>query len=170
MTHLLFVHTDVIAPEDGWTPVEPLRALGPTRSFVSGDPASERIRIAYFRRGADGALVAKVWFGPDAEGAPGHAHGGAIASVLDDAMGVAAWAAGRCVVTSTLQVRFRAMVPLQVVVMVEAAVRATHVGRLHLTAKLRDSGGVPLAEASGGFVRIAPERIGLSRALLVDRT
>ena len=68
MTHALFVHTDVIAPEDGWTPVEPLCALGPTRSFVSGDPASERIRIAYFRRGADGALVAKVWFGPDAEG------------------------------------------------------------------------------------------------------
>jgi acyl-coenzyme A thioesterase PaaI-like protein len=164
MTHSLFLHSEVTVPEHGWTPVEPLRALGPIRSFVSADPASERIRISYFRRESDGVLVAKVWFGPDAEGPPGHAHGGAIASVLDEAMGAAAWATGHCAVASRLAVRFRALVPLRVVVMAEARVRGTHVGRLHLNAKICGGGGTPFAEASGLFVQIAPERIGLSRA------
>ena len=47
--------------------------------------------IHYFRTGPDRSLRAKVLFGPGTQGPPGHAHGGSMAAVLDEAMGGAAW-------------------------------------------------------------------------------
>lgn len=81
-------------------------------SFVSGDPFGNRIRVRYFKRERDGALVGKVWFGPGAEGPPGHAHGGSMAAVLDEALGAAAWMSGHPVVAAKLVTVFRRMLPL----------------------------------------------------------
>jgi acyl-coenzyme A thioesterase PaaI-like protein len=153
-----------LLPETGWTPVAPLSGLGPIRSFVSGDAVGDRIQIAYFQREGDQALVAKVWFGPGAEGPPGHAHGGSVAAVLDEAMGGVAWMAGLCVVAKTLRVEFRAMVPLERVVTVEAAVVATDGRRVHAAATMCDVGLATLAEASGLFVKVRPERLRLAPA------
>ena len=80
--------------EVGWTPIDPLGSVGTGRSFVSGEPDGDRLRVCYYRRDRDGALVGKIWFGPGAEGPPGHAHGGSMAAVLDEAMGAGAWLAG----------------------------------------------------------------------------
>jgi acyl-coenzyme A thioesterase PaaI-like protein len=145
-------------PEIGWTSVDSRCESRPIRSFVSADPTSDFVRIAYFRREHDGALVGKVWFGPGVEGLPGHAHGGGVAAVLDDAMGVAAWMAGHHVLASTLQVRFRMKVPLHHVVFVEAAVRASHGPRLHVNGKVCDNRGAPFAESAGLLTQITSER------------
>jgi len=66
------ITASLTAPEEGWTPIEPLVSVGTGRSFVSGDPEGDRLRVRYFRRARDGALVGRVWFGPGAEGPPGH--------------------------------------------------------------------------------------------------
>ena len=48
------------AAQDGWVPIEPLGSVGTGRSFVSGEPDGDRLRVRYFRRGRDGALVGAV--------------------------------------------------------------------------------------------------------------
>jgi acyl-coenzyme A thioesterase PaaI-like protein len=160
--------TMILEPEAGWTPVSPLSALGPIRSFLSGDATGARIQVSYFRRDRDRALLAKVWFGPGAEGPPGHAHGGSIAAVLDEAMGAAAWMVGIPVLARSIRVQFRTMVPLEHVVTVEAAVRAAYAHRVHANAMMYNSSGVPFAEASGLFVEVKPERLGLPRSAVAE--
>src|SRR6185369_4259517 len=106
------VSADPMGPELGWSAVSPFRDLASRTSFVSGDGNEHRLRVSYYIREADGALVGKAWFGPEAEGPPGCAHGGSIAAVLDEAMGAAAWMRGNPVVVRTLSVEFRSLLPL----------------------------------------------------------
>lgn len=64
--------------------------------------------------------MARVWFGPSTEGPLGHVHGGSMAAVLDEAMGVSAWIAGQTVVAAKLAVKYRTMLPLGKVTTIEA--------------------------------------------------
>lgn len=101
-----------------WTPFDAPALVGESLRFVSGEPEGNRFRARYFRDGEQ-QLRARVWFGPETEGPPGHAHGGSIAAVLDEVLGLAAWAAGYPIVVGNLNVSFRSMLPLQQVVTVE---------------------------------------------------
>lgn len=104
--------------EAGWTPFDAPALVGESLRFVSGEPQGNRFRAGYFRD-EERQLRARVWFGPETEGPPGHAHGGSIAAVLDEVLGLAAWAAGYPIVVGNLNVSFRSMLPLQQVVTVE---------------------------------------------------
>ena len=77
--------------------------------------------MRYFRD-PEQNLVARVWFGPVTEGPPGHAHGGSMAAVLDEVLGLAAWAAGYPIVVGNLNVSFRQLLPIQTVVQVTTRV------------------------------------------------
>jgi acyl-CoA hydrolase len=101
-----------LAGEPGWIALEVPALYDPARSFVSGDPDGQRLRVRYFRRGADGELLGKAWFGPGCEGPPGHAHGGSISAVMDEAMGGCAWMNGHTVVAAQLTINFRKPLPL----------------------------------------------------------
>lgn len=139
-----------------WDPVDPFPQLRPQRSFVSDDPAGDRLRVAYFRRRNDDAasLRATVLFGPGTEGPPGHAHGGSVAAVLDEALGAAAWLAGHTVVVARLTVDFRAMVPIGTEATIDA--RVVSVDGRKVTCRARMSaGGTLLAEAEALCVTVA---------------
>ena len=112
-----------LTPEPGWRPLTPFWESMGTRSFVSSDDDPDRIRVRYFAAD-DGTVWARAVFGPGAEGPPGHAHGGALAALLDEAMGMAALATGRIVVAARIEVDFRALVPLGDVVTVELVAEA----------------------------------------------
>lgn len=101
-----------------WVPFDAPALVGESLRFVSGEPEGNRFRIRYFRDPAV-QLRARVWFGPETEGPPGHAHGGSIAAVLDEVLGLAAWNAGYPIVVGNLTVGFRSLLPLQQVVTVE---------------------------------------------------
>ena len=103
--------------EAGWEGFDAPALVGETLRFVSGDQTGNRFRMSYFRN-QDQDLVARVWFGPVTEGPPGHAHGGSIAAVLDEVLGLAAWAAGHPIVVGNLNVSFRQLLPIQTVVQV----------------------------------------------------
>lgn len=107
--------------EEGWLPFDAPALVGDSLRFVSGDPEGNRFRIRYFRD-SDKHLHARIWFGPETEGPPGHVHGGAMAAVMDEALGLAAWAAGYPIVVGNLNVSFRNMIPLQKVVTLESRV------------------------------------------------
>ena len=150
---------EVIA-EPEWQPFVPLALEGGQRSFVSGKPQSGLLRVQYFKRRGDGATVGRAWFGPGAAGPPSHAHGGSIAAVLDEAMGVAAWSSGYASVAAHLEVDFSKMIPLGTDALLEAWVEKAHERKVTTRGRLLDDAGKPFAEAVGLFVVLDPERFG----------
>jgi acyl-coenzyme A thioesterase PaaI-like protein len=107
--------------EVGWEPFDAPALVGETLRFVSGDRTGNRFRMNYYRD-RELNLVARVWFGPVTEGPPEHAHGGSIAAVLDEVLGLAAWADGHKIVVGNLNVSFRQLLPIQAVVQVNTKV------------------------------------------------
>ncbi|MFN7942096.1 MAG: PaaI family thioesterase [Thermoanaerobaculia bacterium] len=142
----------------GWVALEPPRLEGGEGSFVSGGDASGRLRVRYFRRPGAPGLAGRAWFGRGAAGPPGHAHGGAIAAVLDEAMGAVAWTEGHCVVAVRLETDFRRLVPLGTDAHLEARVGEIEGRKVNATARLVDERGELFAEARGLFVTLDPVR------------
>ena len=110
-----------LSGEAGWTPFDAPALVGESLRFVSGDPDGNRFRARYYRD-EEQQLQARIWFGPETEGPPGNAHGGSVAAVLDEVLGLAAWAAGYAIVVGNLNVSFRNLLPLQKVVTVESRI------------------------------------------------
>lgn len=110
-----------LSGEAGWTPFDAASLVGESLRFVSGEPDGNRFRVRYFRD-EEQQLKARIWFGPETGGPPDHAHGGSMAAVLDEVLGLTAWAAGYPVVVGNLNVSFKSLLPLQKVVTVESRV------------------------------------------------
>lgn len=107
--------------EEGWVCFDAPSLVGTSLRFVSGEPDGDRYRVRYYRDPME-RLRARVWFGPETEGPPGHSHGGAMAAVLDEVLGLAAWAAGYPIVVGNLNISFRSLLPLEQVVTVESTI------------------------------------------------
>jgi len=149
-----------VLPEPGWEPCDPFPSSGsPAVSFVSGGPTGGRLRVAYFRRAGDRRLAGRAWFGPETQGPPGHAHGGSIAAVLDEALGAAAWAAGHPVLVASLAVDFRRMVPLGTDAIFEAWIERTEGRKIHTRVRLTDGQGSVLAEGRAICVTLSEEHV-----------
>ncbi|HOH01786.1 MAG TPA: PaaI family thioesterase [Polyangiaceae bacterium] len=146
-----------LAPEPQWEEIAEL-AASPPNSFVSGEEESHRLRVRYYRRSSDGALVGKAWFGPGSLGPPGHAHGGSMAAVLDETMGLAAWLAGHRVVAARLEVDFIAMLPLGTVAIMETSLHHVENRKIFLTATLKGPDKTLFARAQGLFIRLSQEK------------
>lgn len=162
------VPANVIAPEarpePDWVPCQPFPEKVAGESFVSGDAASHRMRVAYFRRPGDDTLLGRAWFGPETQGPPGFAHGGALSAVLDEALGAVAWASGYPVVVARLTVDFRRMVALGTDATLEA--RVDHVeGRKVMTrGRLTAPDGEVLAEGKAICVLVTEAHLEQFRA------
>lgn len=154
---LQFTQVAAAVPVD-WTPLAPFGAVGATMSFVSSEPNGDRLRVHYFRRATDGALVGTAWFGPAAEGPPGHAHGGSIAAVLDEAMGLGAWIAGHAVVAAKISVAFRRMLPLGTEARFAAVVERIEGRKIHVRGRLHGADDSTYAESEGLFIEIGADR------------
>lgn len=148
-----------LSPQPGWSEFPPAQGMGGPRSFVSGDPRGERLRTRYYRRDEDNAWVGKVWFGPGAEGPPEHAHGGSMAAVLDEAMGGAVWMDGHLALAAQVTIRYRSMLPLGTVAVVEAWVSGTQGRKVHARGRLLDQNGRPFCESEGIYVELSEQRI-----------
>lgn len=146
-----------LSPEPGWEPANFGPHVKGSYSFVSGEPEGQRIRLKFYGR-EDGALMAKVWFGPACEGPPGHAHGGSTAAVLDEGMGFGAWHAGHGCVAIKISVSYRAMIPLGSVVTLEAMVESVKGSKVKMRARLYDRDGKDYARAEGLFLKLPDER------------
>ena len=110
-----------LSGEAGWTPFDAPALVGASLRFVSGDPDGNRFRVRYYRD-EEQQLQARIWFGPETEGPPGNAHGGSIAAVMDEVLGLTAWAAGYPIVVGNLNVSFKNLLPLQKVITLEGRV------------------------------------------------
>ncbi|MFN8061188.1 MAG: PaaI family thioesterase [Vicinamibacterales bacterium] len=122
--------------EPGWTPVNPFAPFDVERAFLVHRHGESRVRLAYYRRD-DGSVAGKAWFGTDAQGPPGHAHGGSLAAVLDEVMSAAAWVAGHPIVVARIAVDFRAMLPLGTDATFESRVERVEGRKVFVRGRLR---------------------------------
>lgn len=134
-----------LSGQPDWTPFDAPSLVGSTLRFVSGDRDGNRFRMRYYKDG-EGQLQAMTWFGPGCEGPPDHAHGGAIAAVFDEVLGLAAWSAGRSVVVGELTIRFEQLLPIGCVVQVSSRIEQEKGRKLRVTGRIC-SGEVVYARA-----------------------
>jgi uncharacterized protein (TIGR00369 family) len=90
------------------------------------------------------------------EGAPGYAHGGAVATLLDDALGSLLHLLRIPAVTAKLEIDYRRPALIGHEFEVEAWVERMDGRKLHFAGELRDGGEV-IANALGLFLKVDPE-------------
>lgn len=121
--------------------------------FGCGDANPRGLGLEF--RQENGRAVAE--FTPEAylQGYPGRVHGGGVATILDEAMGWAAYWSGLWAMTARMTMRFRRPVPLEEQVTVSGWVTRDRSRFLQVRAELRSKRGRLLAEAEGLFVRVS---------------
>lgn len=144
--------------ESGWEVFDAPALVGETLRFVSGDQTGNRFRMHYFRD-QDSNLVARVWFGPVTEGPPEHAHGGSIAAVLDEVLGLAAWAAGHPIVVGNLNVSFRQLLPIQTVVQVNTRLISAQGRKIVVHGEVCSLDGAVYATGEALCIEITPAQM-----------
>ena len=131
--------------------LKPLPMNNHFSSFVSTDSGG-RIEIQYYFDKESGHFYASVIFGEKAQGPPGHVHGGAIASVLDEAMGAAAWMNGFTVMTAKLEVSYFKALKLKTETFVETWVDSVKKNKIQLKGRILSAENTLFAESSGLFI------------------
>ncbi|MCM2322985.1 MAG: PaaI family thioesterase [Oligoflexia bacterium] len=139
-------------------------------SFVSGGlPGEDRIRLQYFFRERDGHFFAEISTGKYAEGPPGHVHGGAMAGILDEAMGVMVWYNRHPVLTAKLNVDFRKPLPLGLAVVMESRIERIEGRKVYAYGEIRREDTI-YASGTGLFVKMPLEKFPeMERAALKRR-
>lgn len=93
------------------------------------------------------------------EGPPSHAHGGIIATILDEAMGKVSKLRSIIAVTGTMQVNYIRPVPLFTPLTTEGWEVGVN-GREHFrAAEIRNARGEVLATSTGTFIEVDPDRM-----------
>lgn len=103
--------------------------------------------------------MARVWFGPGAEGPPGHAHGGSLAAVLDSVMGRSAWMSGHRALAAGLTIRYRRVVPLGTVVEAQASVVSVEGRKVRVSGIIRGPDGGVSTEGEGLYIELTPDQL-----------
>ncbi|MFY9264974.1 MAG: PaaI family thioesterase [Solirubrobacterales bacterium] len=98
----------------------------------------------------------RICFDRRQEGAPGFAHGGAISTVLDDALGTVLMILHRPAVTANLSVDFRAPALLGRELAIEAWCERTDGRKLHLAGQIVE-GSTVIADARALFIEVGVE-------------
>ena len=91
------------------------------------------------------------------QGAPGMVHGGIVAALLDEACAQAARLAVTPAVTSRLEIRYLAPVPVEQPLRVTGEISDVQEGRATAEATIRDETGLVLAHARAECVEVRPE-------------
>jgi uncharacterized protein (TIGR00369 family) len=136
------------------------------RCFACGPYNADGLHLR-FEPDGEGTVRAAITLPPRFQGWRGTAHGGVVATLLDEAMAYACGAAGERGMTASMQMRFRAPVPLGEPLTITGAVKWKRRNVLALEAAVRDAHGAVLASAEGSFVSRGPlgkERLGVPDA------
>ena len=104
----------------------------------------------------NGVMTAEFTLNDAQQGPPGHAHGGASAAILDEAMGLVAWAAGLKVAAVNLEINYHKPLPLHQPLTLEARVTEQDDRKAFSTGEIRLPDGTVAVSGRGIYV-IAPK-------------
>ena len=135
------------------------------RCFACGPFSADGLHLRFVPDGED-AVRAEITLPPRFQGWRGTAHGGIVMMLLDEAMAHACGRIGERGVTASMQLRFRAPVPLGERIVIRGTVKwkRRHVVALEASVALAHGDETPLASAEGSFVSRGPlgkERYGI---------
>ena len=122
-----------------------------------GNPDGLRLRFELASSGR--SFVCRFRLGPRWVGPPGHAHGGVIATILDEAMGKANKLRQVIALTREMTVEYLRPVPLGQWLTVEGRTRAVRGRAQHNVAEIRNEDGELLARSRGKFIAIDAEKM-----------
>lgn len=132
------------------------RRIGSSR-FISQKPPHGFGAVMYYSD--DAGVSAHVIIDRDKEGPPHHVHGGALLTLIDEAMGAAAWCAGYRVLAVNLNVNYRRAVPIESRVEVRGRVLRRDGRKVFTEGELILADGEIAVHATGIFVD-APQIVG----------
>jgi acyl-coenzyme A thioesterase PaaI-like protein len=121
-------------------------------SFVTGLVAAGVLRRSYHAWPAERKTVARVELLGKCEGPPGHAHGGLLASLLDEVMAVALLEERKVAMTGRLKVDYLKPCPFPASYRIEAWIQESDPISALLQARLFGSDGAEMASASARFI------------------
>ena len=101
----------------------------------------------------DGSVAGRFFVKQDHQGPPGYAHGGILATALDEAMALLVHAEGTHAITASLTIDLTAPAPVGSFVDLEARVERREGRRIELAASARGEAG-EVARSRGVFVRV----------------
>jgi len=131
-------------PEHGWC-------------FVCGSENPHSIGLTWWVD--DGVLTSDFTLNDSQQGPPHHAHGGASAAILDEAMGLVVWATGLKVAAVNLEVNYLKPLPLHQPLTVEARITQKDERKIFSSGEIKLSNGVTAVNGRGIYV-IAPQLFG----------
>ena len=126
----------------------------PNHCFACGEANRQGLRLKFQYNPANRLAECDVSIATKYQGATGFAHGGMIATLLDEAMAKSNGMGGIRAVTVRMTVAYRKMVPLLQPLRLRGWRTSTRGRKLYLRSELRDSQGVLLAEAKGLFLQV----------------
>jgi acyl-coenzyme A thioesterase PaaI-like protein len=126
--------------------------------FVCGVHNLHGLRITFFNDGP-AACRAEVTLDERFQGFPGIAHGGIVATLLDEVLGRAGLAGNplRLMYTGTLEIKYRQPVPLKQRLLLTSRLEKDRGRVVTASGELRTEAGVVLAEATGTLLELPPE-------------
>ena len=101
----------------------------------------------------DGSVGGRCFVKQDHQGPPGYAHGGIVATALDEAMSLLIHSQGTHALTTGLEIRLRAPAPIGAFLDLEARIESRNERRIELSSTAT-SDGVEVATARGTFVEV----------------
>jgi len=129
-------------PEHGWC-------------FVCGQENPHSIGLTLWVDD-DGIMTSEFTLNDAQQGPPRHAHGGASAAILDEAMGLVAWAAGLKVAAVNLEINYHKPLPLHQPLTLEARVTEHDDRKAFSMGEIRLPDGTVAVSGRGIYV-IAPK-------------
>jgi len=143
------------SPEEQDVPLEEAPRHLFSDSIVSGRANPMGMEASLWKEGDE--AVMEVSLGPAFEGAPGRAHGGVMAALIDELMGQVLGILGTPAFTGRLSVTYRNATPLGVTMIGRA--RATEwKGRKITMVATMHAGETLIAEAEALFITVTPEQ------------
>jgi len=124
-------------------------------SVVSGDSNPMGINAKLWREGEVAFIEATLE--KAFEGAPGRAHGGMVAALIDETMGLVMSIQGMVAFTVQLDVSYRAPTPIFRPIVAKAWLDHVERRKLFITCEVRDGDAI-CAEAKGIFVSVDPTK------------
>ena len=137
-------------------PLTPLAHGALNHCFGCGLENPTGLRLKFFVD-ADKNVVCHLRLARRFAGPPGHAHGGIIATLLDEAMSKSNRARGILAMTRHLEVQYLRPVPLGQPLTLTARQLERTGRRNHIEAQLADASGQVLATAKAVFVTVTPD-------------
>jgi acyl-coenzyme A thioesterase PaaI-like protein len=137
-------HNPVVGPANPLSPPMPIRVLD------------------------DGSVISEITMRPIHEGPPGAVHGGWVASLLDQLLGIANTVANVGGMTAELTVRYRKATPYDVPLTIRARTDSADGRKIYASGEILVDGAVT-AEATGVFIRPSEARIAQLTQLVEER-